>query len=879
MSDLNIDLLMQAALPKMVRNEVHPATIAIVGEAPGSDEVDQGHPFVGASGRLLWGILSSLGVHRHQCAVLNVSQHRLAKRIGDEDAINWECGEIQAGLIQLALDLATVKPNIVICLGSIALRAASGMPRSVHSWRGSLFRSSVWGCKCISTIHPAAVLRNYEWIQLLRFDLGKAIRHSKTADLVLPAPNIRIAPALGEVIDCLAAMRDAYLPVTLDIEGRLGNIRCIGFSNSAMGALVIPFVAEGGGHFWSESDEALVICAIAELLTDVNVPKILQNYLYDGFVIPLDWHIPIRGLADDTMVKHWELLPELEKALAVQASIYTDVPYYKDERESPDGTQLWTYCGRDCTTTHEINDVLTKQLNGKSCERHYRFNMSLLAPLNYMQLRGVRIDVGKRKHLLTTTQQEIYELQHAVNSAAHPYGCYYPLPEDTQKLLAYVADVCCYKRGVYRNFADLLTAPKAPWQATIGRIVDLCTLLRPRTPCETAELDTLIGRHINVDSNKQLVELLYQKMALPTQYKKIRGRKTDKPTTDVLALLTLFGKTKNADLTNLLKLRCLLGRLEGLHAIDGPHNRLYSGYNLVGTETGRVQTYKPNFGVGKSIQTETSRHKSCYIPDNDKWLAELDLSAADMWTVAAECAHVGDTTLLDDLKCGISPHKVLVLAYTDQSAIKLDRKALLAATKTVSKKGWLYYACKRVGHMSNYGGGADTMSDQITKDAWNKEQELVYVEPVVCARLQALYFARYGGVKSRMRWLEQQLRTTGSYTSAGGHTRIFFGRRDDHKTVGEFYADGPQENTTYVTNLSLYRLWYEQIAKHGKLIVEPLFHRHDALGVQFPKDHTAECCQWLREWFTNSITVSGIPVTIPAEGGYGPSWGELDNEI
>jgi hypothetical protein len=222
---------------------------------------------------------------------------------------------------------------------------------------------------------------------------------------------------------------------------------------------------------------------------------------------------------------------------------------------------------------------------------------------------------------------------------------------------------------------------------------------------------------------------------------------------------------------------------------------------------------------------------------------------------------------------------MLCLAYSNPDIVKLDRKALKDATKTVSKKGWLYYACKRVGHMSNYGGGADKMSDQITQDAWKKEQELVFVEPIVCARIQALYFARYPGVKRRMQWLEQQLRTTGQYTGASGHTRIFFGRRDDHKTVGEFYADGPQENTTYCTNLALWRLWYEQLAAHGKLIVEPLFHRHDALGVQFPKDRTDECREWLRTWFTNTIIVSGLEVTIPAEGGYGSSWGNLEHEI
>lgn len=863
--------------PKPVPNEVRRSRLAIVGEAPGRDEEAEGRPFVGTSGRLLWGVASNYGLYRSEAAVLNVCQLRPPNN--DISEFDWDDAIMQDGRAKLAADLDAVQPNLVLCLGGTALRAAAGEHRSVDNWRGSVFMSPVWHVKCLATYHPAAVLRQYEWIQLFRFDIAKAIRESSSAALNVLERVLRTDATVDEVLFYLNQIREQRATCSVDIEGGIGNVRCISFAPAANRSLTVPFVKPDGTSYWSVDEEARILQAIALLLEDAATPKVLQNYLYDAFVLPHTLHLRIAGLRDDTMLKHWELLPELEKSLAVQTSIYTTEPYYKGEREAPDGPELWRYCAKDSAITYEINDVLEEQLRAKPCEAHYRFNVSLLAPLNYMQLRGVKIDTAKRAQLAAATQLQIYELQHAVHVAAKAYGCYYDLPTDVSKLVAFVGDVCCYKRHVYVKPSDLLTAPKAPWRETISRIVELIQL-PARTDVQNAELDTLLERHINVDSSKQMVELLYQKMALPTQYKKLHGRRTDKPTADALAMLSIYIKTRNEDVKRLLQLRGLLTRLEGLTQINGPHDRMHSSINLVGTETGRVQTYKSNFGTGKSIQTETSKHKCCYAADDGMYIAELDLSAADMWTVAAECAYLGDTTLLDDLKARISPHKLLCLAYHDSNILHATRDEIKTACKAVSKEGWLYYTCKRAGHMTNYGGGPDTMSDQITKDAWSREAEVIYVEPAICAKLQQLYLSRYQGVRRRITWLEAQLRNTGRYTSAGGHTRVFFGRRDDRKTLGEYLADGPQENTTYVTNLSLHRLWHDPKNRdNGRVIIEPLFHRHDALGVQFPQERVESCCALLREWFTNTITVAGVAVTIPAEGGYGLTWGELTHEI
>src|SRR6516165_3542658 len=94
-----------------------PYRIAIIGEAPGKDEIEQGMPFVGYSGKDLNRYLSRFGILRDACFVGNVCQHRPKDNI--IASFEWEGPEIQAGLKQLKTDLARCepRPNLIICLG------------------------------------------------------------------------------------------------------------------------------------------------------------------------------------------------------------------------------------------------------------------------------------------------------------------------------------------------------------------------------------------------------------------------------------------------------------------------------------------------------------------------------------------------------------------------------------------------------------------------------------------------------------------------------------------------------------------------------------------------------------------------------------------
>ena len=176
------------------------------------------------------------------------------------------------------------------------------------------------------------------------------------------------------------------------------------------------------------------------------------------------------------------------------------------------------------------------------------------------------------------------------------------------------------------------------------------------------------------------------------------------------------------------------------------------------------------------------------------------------------------------------------------------------------------------------------------------------------------YLTRYKGVPVWHQQAENILRSSGKLLSASGHTREFFGRRfgkDITDTVKKFLADEPQNNTTWVTNLALHKLWNSKanrIVKReghvltcadgslhlipldqlsnmyrlipGALLIEPLHTIHDALAGQWPTFLRNWATKQIQLTFDNQITIAKTTLKIPFEGGYGPSWeGTKQNAI
>jgi uracil-DNA glycosylase family 4 len=870
-----------------------PYRIAIIGEAPGADEVVAKRPFVGSSGRLLDQILNHANILRSACYMGNVTGHRPPKNIIQE--FHWDGPQISSGLRTLYEDLDKFNPNLCFLLGATALRAAKGHEESITNWRGSLFQGAhstpFAGRKCLGSFHPASCLRNYEQTYLLLTDAKRARTQGETPDLVLPVRRIEVAHTVEDVRAYCQRIRSLRLQVATDIEGYVDNLTCISFAEAPDHAFVVPF-SGAVGNYWNEADEYAVWQEIKGLLEDRNVAKVLQNGLYDRFVLAYTYGILIHNVTDDTQYKHWEIYCELPKRLSLQASLYTLEPYYKDERGGEGGfEEYWRYNGKDSCVTKECSDVQGAQLKGHELG-HYRFNMQMQDPLLYMELRGINYDKQESSAAANKVRQEVWRLQHSLNKMVG-LDLRIETPFDALKVLS---EHMGFKRaqGSISNFSDLQQNCKKEFKdnGNLFRAFEMCKQGYPFDDARNGAFSMFCKRFLNTQSSDQMQAFLYGQLGLPIQFaKKTRANPDPNPTTDALALLKLFKKSENPVLKLILRITNLRTQLETLDITCDPDGRIRCSYNGVGTETGRLSCSKSPTRSGYNLQTVTKKHRYLFRADDGFDFFQCDLSGADGWTVAAHCARLGDRTMLDDYLAGIKPALVIaLLSLGERIPNNIPREELKAKCDELSKvfkreplkEGWRYMGTKRVQHGSNYLMKGPTMSDQVLTDSWKYgEGDIVFIPPKTCDYWQGMYFGRYWGVKEWHKWVANEVYTKKKLESASGNVRRFFGRPYDEQTLKQALAHEPQNNTTYATNRAALNLWHDRENRrgNGSLVIEPLHQVHDALCGQWPSSVREWARTKVKQYFANTFVIAGIDVHIPYEGGFGPSWGQLDNAI
>src|SRR5215207_7881115 len=136
------------------------APLMLVGEAPGDQEEQQGHPFVGPAGRLLDEALERADVDPASAYRTNAVKHfrweaRGKRRIHQKPsrAQMLACGP------WLGAELEAVAPEVVVLLGATAAQALLGAGFSVTKQRGLVPEGGPPGVATVATVHPSSILR------------------------------------------------------------------------------------------------------------------------------------------------------------------------------------------------------------------------------------------------------------------------------------------------------------------------------------------------------------------------------------------------------------------------------------------------------------------------------------------------------------------------------------------------------------------------------------------------------------------------------------------------------------------------------------------------------------------------------------------------
>lgn len=149
---------------------------AIIGEAPGRHEVEEGVPFVGAAGKVLTDVLSSLGFKARDFLIVNsvncraVDFHNPFKN-GKPSLMQLECCSDW-----LRKYLKIVDPEKILCLGNYAKHFFDQSVTGILGIRGRFIDMQIdettRAYPVMYTIHPAYALYNQdEGEDMLRQDL------------------------------------------------------------------------------------------------------------------------------------------------------------------------------------------------------------------------------------------------------------------------------------------------------------------------------------------------------------------------------------------------------------------------------------------------------------------------------------------------------------------------------------------------------------------------------------------------------------------------------------------------------------------------------------------------------------------------------------
>ena len=135
------------------------AQVMLVGEQPGDKEDLTGKPFVGPAGLMLDRALEEAGIDRKKAYVTNAVKHfKFVQRGKIRLHQKPTTSEIKACRQWYERELASIKPDLVVAMGTTAAQSVFGKITPINKNRGRLIELDD-GIKALVTVHPSYLLR------------------------------------------------------------------------------------------------------------------------------------------------------------------------------------------------------------------------------------------------------------------------------------------------------------------------------------------------------------------------------------------------------------------------------------------------------------------------------------------------------------------------------------------------------------------------------------------------------------------------------------------------------------------------------------------------------------------------------------------------
>jgi len=810
----------------------------LIGESPAGEEVKEGLPFVGKSGKLLNSALRSAGIDRSKVRLMNLVPVRApGDKFAKHDPVDiaWGKDLFRSELSRLS------NTRIYVPLGSNPTQWIFGgtLPTNkregkgfIEQWRGSVIPSLVPATfdfpenyiitklprgdgpelnngVIVPTFHPSAVLRQFTWHPWFMMDIKRAASILTNGADAMKLQSRRWYWQDPNALRRLAASGIDLISIDTEME-----------------PAIVAIATEDEVHVfeWSESFRE----PLTQLLTSNRILKVAHNWTHDYAWIRKKFGITVARPIFDTQGAAHILNTALEKSLSPHISTrYTNWPYHK-----------WLvnhdpllYCGMDAVVSLDAYWPQVQELMNRGLMPIAEHDHKLLTPLMEMQAVGFRVNESARadveKELTAKLDKQDAELQQMVAPIiAKKVGKF-------EKPHLFRVDrqcECCGGGKLQQQYCMLCTLgetfPITPEEAKARGFKSMKAFKESFIPCRNCVAGKVIKNlPFNSDSPDQLADVLYRGLGI--RARKFKGKETTKAA-------NLEGiKNKPLIVDKIIEVSESRAELDTVSRLRSDSSGLlHCVFDPFGTTSGRVAGKEGLVEVGTNPMNIPLEARRLVVPRDG-----YTFLYPDMAQIEARVAAV------------LSKDKNLLAAFNEpidwpgnprHGTIDSHTKVmqLLAAKGVIITRD----QSKRFTYAGIFGGGAQQLAVELNAEAFRKGEGNATLTTEQVQRALDTFFNVFSGLRKwQQEVADEVLRTRKLRNPLTGREFTWTGYIIDQKTkelkheiAKQVWSRLPQDTAAYVLALGLIDIRYN--TDYWGTLLQPLIHVHDAPLIEVPID-------------------------------------------
>lgn len=348
-----------------------------------------------------------------------------------------------------------------------------------------------------------------------------------------------------------------------------------------------------------------------------------------------------------------------------------------------------------------------------------------------------------------------------------------------------------------------------------------------------------VGYEFNINSPKQLGEVLFDKLGLPHGKKTKNGWSTN---ADVLEELRYMHPVVDEVLKYRTVAKLKSTYCDGLLKVIGEDGRIHSNFNQTETRTGRISSTEPNL-QNIPVRTAMGREFRKFFAAENGVLVDADYSQIELRVLA----HVAeDSAMREDFSEGRDIH-----ASTAARVFNMPQEMVTGEMRS---------RAKAVNFGIVYGIGAFSLSKDIGVSRKEAEE---YIEE---------YLRNYSGVDAYMKRVAEEARETGFARTIFGRRRYLPELRSTNfnmRAFGERVARNMPIQGAAADIIKIAMIRVSERLEREKMQARLILQVHDELIVECPEDEAEQVQKLLTEEMENAVSLS---VPMVADAHCGKTW-------